>query len=77
MSQLPIIGAARRPLIPFHRSISDALANLRAREEQETLLGDDEIADPDGCLRDAQTGPRNLVAVDPWIGLPVYESIHR
>jgi hypothetical protein len=39
-----------RPHLSPHRSLSDALRAVRSREEQETLLGDDEVADPDGCL---------------------------
>ncbi|KAF2815051.1 uncharacterized protein BDZ99DRAFT_566953 [Mytilinidion resinicola] len=61
-----------------HRSLSEALRAVRSREEQETLLGDgdEEIADPDGCLR-AYAGPQQVFVPDPHAGLPVYVSIHR
>ncbi|ORY06014.1 hypothetical protein BCR34DRAFT_41291 [Clohesyomyces aquaticus] len=62
-----------------HRSLSDALRAVRSREEQETLLGDDEAADPDGCLREdgLRGGPREIFCRDPHQHLPVYYSIHR
>ncbi|KAF2470289.1 uncharacterized protein BDR25DRAFT_262072 [Lindgomyces ingoldianus] len=62
-----------------HRSLSDALRLVRSREEQETLLGDDEVADPDGCLREdgLMNGPREIFCRDPHQDLPVYYTIHR
>jgi hypothetical protein len=62
-----------------HRSLSEALRQQRSREEQETLLGDDEIADPDGCLREdgGIGGPRAIFCPDPHAGLGVYVTIHR
>lgn len=52
---------------------------MRSREEQETLLGDDEIADRDGCLREAgrPQGPREVFYADPNSNLDVYYNIHR
>lgn len=69
----------QRPhLSPNHRSLSDALRQVRSREEQETLLGDDEVADPDGCLReDGATRPREVFARDPHKDLKIYYTIHR
>lgn len=58
------------------RSISEALRLARSREEQETLLGDeDQDADDDGCYPprrdDAPWRP------NPHAKLPVYTTIHR
>ncbi|KAF1352093.1 receptor-activated Ca2+-permeable cation channel [Delphinella strobiligena] len=57
------------------RSISEALAVARRREEQETLLGDGEQADDDGCYpprKDSIPWQPN-----PHAGLPLYTTIHR
>jgi hypothetical protein len=69
----------QRPhLSPKHRSLSDVLRAQRSREEQETLLEDDEVADPDGCLReDGRTGEREVFFRDPHSNLRVYYTIHR
>ncbi|OCL14854.1 hypothetical protein AOQ84DRAFT_330351 [Glonium stellatum] len=64
------------PTFPSHRSLSEALRAVRSREEQETLLGDEEQADPDGCLR-GDGGPRPIFVPDPHSGLPIYMTIHR
>ncbi|OQO19935.1 hypothetical protein B0A51_11651 [Rachicladosporium sp. CCFEE 5018] len=58
-----------------HRSISEALRLARSREEQETLLGEEEQADDDGCYpprRDDRPRVEN-----PHGRLPVYTTIHR
>lgn len=64
-----------------HRSLSDVLRAVRGREEQENLLGDDEVADADGCLREEGVGmgigPREVFFRDPHGGLDVYYNIHR
>ncbi|KAF1950289.1 hypothetical protein CC80DRAFT_554517 [Byssothecium circinans] len=62
-----------------HRTLSDALRAERSREEQETLLGDDELAGPDGCLREEgqETGPRQVFHPDANTGLNIYYTIHR
>ncbi|KAF2018305.1 hypothetical protein BU24DRAFT_168205 [Aaosphaeria arxii CBS 175.79] len=70
----------QRPhLAANHRSLSDAMRAVRSREEQETLLTDDEIADPDGCLREdsSRLGPREVFHPDPHSALDVYYTIHR
>ncbi|GAB7357461.1 hypothetical protein MBLNU459_g0004t1 [Dothideomycetes sp. NU459] len=57
------------------RSISEALRLARSREEQETLLGDEEQADDDGCYpprKDSIPWQPN-----PHAALPVYTTIHR
>ncbi|KAF2175631.1 hypothetical protein K469DRAFT_701665 [Zopfia rhizophila CBS 207.26] len=81
MSQSPHIRIpdhlTRPHLNSSHRSLSDALRAVRSREEQETLLDDDEVADPDGCLRENGCGPREVFCQDPWRDLPVYMTIHR
>lgn len=58
----------------LHRTISDALRAVRTREEQETLLGDDEDADDEGCV-----GLNNAIhfTTNPHASLPVYKTIHR
>ncbi|KAH7137955.1 hypothetical protein B0J11DRAFT_449702 [Dendryphion nanum] len=69
----------RPHLTSNHRTVSDALRAVRSREEQETLLGDDEVADADGCLRedgDAR-GPREVFCPDPHAELGVYYTIQR
>lgn len=76
--QLPTFP--HRPhLTDSHRSLSEALRAVRSREEQETLLEDDEIADPDGCLREdgGLFGPREVFFKDPHARLKVYFNIHR
>jgi hypothetical protein len=63
-----------------HRTLSEALRAVRSREEQETLLGqDEEIVDPDGCVREdgGVSGPREVFCPDPHAGLKVYFTIHR
>lgn len=53
---------------------------MRSREEQETLLGaDEELVDPDGCVREdgGVTGPREIFCPDPHAELTVYYTIHR
>lgn len=63
-----------------HRSLSEIVRAVRSREEQETLLEEDGIADPDGCVR-ADTGvfvgPREVFSRDPHRDLRVYYNIHR
>ncbi|OCK86148.1 hypothetical protein K432DRAFT_316847 [Lepidopterella palustris CBS 459.81] len=65
-----------RMLNASHRSLSDALRAVRSREEQETLLGDEEQADPDGCLR-PNGRPAQVFVPNPHAELPVYTTIHR
>ncbi|KAF2731073.1 hypothetical protein EJ04DRAFT_472594, partial [Polyplosphaeria fusca] len=61
-----------------HRSLSEALRVQRSHEEQETLLGDDEDADADGCLREeGPDAPGEIFCPDPHAGLGVYMTIHR
>lgn len=55
-----------------HRSISQALRIAREREEQETLMGDDENGEPESCLTRAHSFHDN-----PHANLPVYKTIHR
>lgn len=59
----------------LHRTISQALHAIRSREEQETLLGDDEEeADAEGCVG---LDTRLPFAPNPHSSLPVYRTIHR
>ncbi|KAK7543575.1 hypothetical protein IWX49DRAFT_328964 [Phyllosticta citricarpa] len=56
--------------------LSAALASLRAQEEQETLLGDDEErVDGDGGV--GYNPDEEIFASDPHKDLPVYRTIHR
>ena len=55
-----------------HRTISQALRIAREREEQETLMGDDENAEPESCLTRAHSFHDN-----PHANLLVYKTIHR
>lgn len=57
------------------KSISEALRLARSREEQETLLGDEELADDDGCYPPRKSDdPR---APNPHSSLPIYTTIHK
>ncbi|KAI9686452.1 MAG: hypothetical protein M1820_010625 [Bogoriella megaspora] len=57
------------------RSITEALRQARSREEQETLLGEDEQADDDGCWPPRSDDRPH--AENPHAGLPVYLTIQR
>lgn len=61
------------------RTLSDVLRSHRNHQEQETLLGDDELADRDGCVRveGAGQGPRANFFTDPNTRLNVYYNIQR
>jgi hypothetical protein len=57
------------------KSVSEALRLARSREEQETLLGDNEQADDDGCYPPRKNDdPR---APNPHSSLPIYITIHK
>ena len=57
------------------KSLGEALRLARTREEQETLLGEEEMADDDGCYPPRMNDePR---AENPHRQLPVYTAIHR
>ncbi|KAL5405421.1 hypothetical protein PMIN06_007404 [Paraphaeosphaeria minitans] len=62
-----------------NRTLSDVLRSHRNHQEQETLLGDNELADPDGCVRgeNATPGPRETFFTDPNTKLNVYYNIQR
>lgn len=61
------------------RTLSDALRSAKSREEQETLLPDDDVAGSDGCFSGAgqPVGPRDNFAPYPFSSLQVYYNIHR
>lgn len=70
----------KRPRITENqRTLSDALRSARSREEQETLLPDDDHAGSDGCFNGAgePVGVRELFAPYPHANLTVYYNIHR
>ncbi|OAK99795.1 hypothetical protein IQ06DRAFT_294208 [Phaeosphaeriaceae sp. SRC1lsM3a] len=70
----------KRPhLEESQRTLSDALRAAKSREEQETLLPDDEHAGSDGCFNGAgePIGPREQFAPYPHSALQVYYNIHR
>lgn len=58
----------------LRRTVSEALRAVRSREEQETLLGEHEEADGEGCI-----GLSDHVhfTPNPHSKLPVYKTIHR
>lgn len=57
------------------KSVSEALRQERARQEQETLLGCEEQADDDGCYPPRTSDePRTP---NPHKSLPVYATIHK
>ncbi|KAK4960234.1 hypothetical protein LTR10_003127 [Elasticomyces elasticus] len=75
--------APQRPTLPKRgtlraesaKSISEALRLAQSREEQETLLGEHEQADDDGCYPPRSSDePR---APNPHRSLPVYTTIHK
>jgi hypothetical protein len=70
----------KRPhLMETQRTLSDALRSAKSREEQETLLPDEDYAGSDGCF-DGQGDPmasRTAAAPDPHNNLKVYFNIHR
>lgn len=57
------------------KSISEALRMARAREEQETLLGEHEEADDDGCYPPRKNSDPTVP--NPHAELPVYTTIHK
>lgn len=57
------------------KSISEALRMARSREEQETLLGEHEEADDDGCYPPRKNSDPTVP--NPHAGLPVYTTIHK
>lgn len=65
-----------RPNRP-QRKVSQTLAALRSREEQETLLGEEEVASDDGCVREPNTPVPGIFAENPHADLEVYKNIHR
>jgi hypothetical protein len=70
----------RRPhLTETQRTLSDALRAAKSREEQETLLPDEDHAGSDGCFNGtgAPVGPREVFAPYPHSQLKVYYNIHR
>lgn len=58
----------------LRRTVSDALRAVRSREEQETLLGEDEEADGEGCIG---LNDQCYFTPNPHSKLPVYKTIHR
>lgn len=70
----------KRPhLSESQRTLSDALRAAKSREEQETLLPDDDHAGSDGCFNGAgePVGQREAFAPYPHYNLQVYYNIHR
>ena len=69
---------SRRPKLSKRdttKSVSEALRLARSREEQETLLGEEEQADDDGCYPPRISDePR---APNPHRNLPIYATIHK
>jgi len=57
------------------RSISEAIRLLRSSEEQETLLGAEDLADDDGCFPPRENDDPQ--APNPHSHLPIYTTIHR
>lgn len=57
------------------KSISEALRMARSREEQETLLGEHEEADDDGCYPPRKNSDPTVP--NPHASLPVYTTIHK
>jgi hypothetical protein len=77
--RIPTVLNRRPHLHENSRTLSEALRAVRSREEQETLLGDDEVSNPDGVSRDAEGArePREVFTRDPHLKLPVYYTIQR
>ncbi|KAF1977044.1 hypothetical protein BU23DRAFT_527334 [Bimuria novae-zelandiae CBS 107.79] len=62
-----------------NRTLSDVLRSHRNQQEQETLIGDDELADRDGCVREGREAmtPRENFYADPNTTLDIYYNIQR
>ncbi|KAF2157558.1 receptor-activated Ca2+-permeable cation channel [Myriangium duriaei CBS 260.36] len=73
--QLPTPKRPRPDREQSSRSISEAMRLLRSSEEQQTLLGDEELADDDGCFPPRKNDDPQ--APNPHADLPVYTTIHR
>lgn len=70
----------KRPhLTESQRTLSDALRSAKNREEQETLLPDDDHAGSDGCFngQGEPVGLRDNSAPDPSANQRIYYNIHR
>ena len=70
----------KRPhLSESQRTLSDALRAAKSREEQETLLPDDDHAGSDGCFSAAghHVEIRDVFAPYPYTNLQIYYNIHR
>ncbi len=70
----------KRPhLSESQRTLSDALRAAKSREEQETLLPDDDHAGSDGCFSAAghHVEIRDVFAPYPYSNLQIYYNIHR
>lgn len=70
----------RRPhLTDTQRTLSDALRAAKSREEQETLLPDEDHAGSDGCFNGTgePVGTREVFTPYPHSDLKVYYNIHR
>ncbi|KAJ4291015.1 hypothetical protein N0V90_010211 [Kalmusia sp. IMI 367209] len=62
-----------------NRTLSDVLRSHRSQQEQETLLGDDDLADRDGGLQEGEEaqGPGQNSHTDPNLKLDIYYNIQR
>ncbi|KAF1839810.1 hypothetical protein BDW02DRAFT_643790 [Decorospora gaudefroyi] len=71
----------KRPhLMETQRTLSDALRSAKSREEQETLLPDEDYAGSDGCFNgrgEPMASSRTAVAPELTNNLKVYFNIHR
>lgn len=70
----------KRPhLTETQRTLSDALRSAKSREEQETLLPDEDYAGSDGCFngRGEPMASRTVFTPDPHTVSRVYFNIHR
>lgn len=72
---VPTVKRPRADREQSSRSISEAMRLLRSSEEQEMLLGEEEMADDDGCFPPRKNDDPQ--APNPHVGLPVYTTIHR
>ena len=73
-----VLDEPRRPQLSHRKtskSVSDALRLARSREEQETLLGDEECADDDGCFPPRTNDEPRIP--NPHRNLPIYATIHK
>lgn len=74
-SSIGKLRPANAPRSQSNRSIREVMRMARENEEQELLIGEDQMADDDGCYPPRQNDDPQ--APNPHANLPIYTTIHR